>query len=766
MNRRDFFKKNIIAGAVLGMNTFPWESSAETVAPKISEIDLDTPVVIFPCPQFIEFGSARVALSQEGEPRVSINVLESTGDAGQRAGQMIAAELKRRTGHDVPTSASGRVGDFQIRVSSFESTASGMETEAEGGYRLRVTPQAAVLEGKGAGLAYAAASFIQLLQGWKDPQLREVAIRDWPEFQWRGIYAEVQCVAWMSLEDWKAFIELAAGLKLNAINVGLYNCWQRPSFNDIETEFFLFPSQRYPQFKTPLKANYYSYKSRRQIELDELPAIYREDFFGQIVSYGKDRGIEISPYFTSLSHNTLIPRLMPEISMKDSMCRSIGYGFCTTCPKTYDVLFALYDEIIDRYARPYGITTFHVGMDETRHVCQCPDCKVAWNGVNDFYVDHLIKIVRRLKERGMTRVLVWHDMLHRLGLINQDLEGRFRAAGIDDVITLCWWYYEAPQGGDSLYARDSFGSAFFRPKSNIEAWASPSAGWDTLRPLGASLPTENIALYDLLLEGKNCGATGTLSYSIHDPLFLQGYINFAQYSWNQKPSLTQTQQRFGRWLCEDDNNQVNEALRFYESAYATYSALIDVFYSVETTPPATFGRAAASVGIAASRESSFRRAAEDLQNAKQIFQQFHGQIEDPRKAELVTGYLAAIQRLQSFIGASFAVLKCNTAYDHFRDKLDETALKEFGQAVGQLQASIEEHALALRELEETRYRPSIIRIMVYETRAHEDMEKFNTLFSELLQRARRGDTRYLPEVEVATNDFVGANLGMILPKEA
>jgi len=718
---------------------------------------------IFPWPQSVELGPRTIALSQAGKLRVSIHVAESTGEAGRRAGQMIAAELKRRTGHDVPVSTSA--GGFEIRVSSFDSKASGNETEAEGGYRLRVTPQAAVLEGKGMGLAYAAATFNQLLQGWKDPQLTEVEIRDWPEFQWRGVYAEVQCVAWMNLQDWKDFIDLATRLKLNAINVGLYNCWQRSSSNGLVAEFFLFPSQKYPQFKTPLKASYYSYKDRRRIELNELPPIYREDFFGQVVAYGKERGVEISPYFTSLSHNTLIPRLMPEISMKDSKCQPIGYGFCTTCPKTYEVIFDLYDEIIDRYARPYGITTFHVGMDETRHICQCPNCRVAWNGVNDFYVDHLIKIVQRLKEKGMTRVLVWHDMLHRLGLINKDLEARFKAAGIEDVVTLCWWYYSAPQGGDSLYAGDSFGSAFFRPESKLKAWASPSAGWDTLRPLGASLHTENIALYDLLVEAGNHGASGTLSYSIHDPLFLQGYINFAQYSWNQKPSLAQTHERFGRWLYEHDENQVHGALRLYESAYTAYRALTGTFYNWGAYP-ATFGRAAASVGAAASRESSFRSALEDLQNAAQTLQQIHDRTEDPRKAKLIAGYLAEVRRLRAFVGAAFAVLKCNTTYDQFRDKLDPATLGEFEQAADQLNSSIKEHAFALRELEEARYRASVIGIMVYETRAHEDMEKFDRIFTGLLRRARRGDTQYLPEVEVAANDFVGANLGMVLPKEA
>lgn len=718
---------------------------------------------IFPWPQSVEFGPRMIPLSQAGELQVSIDVTQSTGSAGQRAGQMIAAELKRRTGHEVPLSRSGHAGGFQIRIVSFEPTASGEETEAEGGYRLQVTPRVAVLEGKGVGLAYAAASFNQLLQGWRNPFLTEAKIRDWPQFQWRGVFAEVESVSWMSLQDWRNFIDLAARLKLNAINVGLYGCWQRSPSLGLQTEFFLFPSHRYPQLKTPVKSTYYSYKEKRRIELNELPPIYREDFLGQVVAYGKDRGIEVSPYFASLSHNTLIPRLMPQISMKDSHCRPIDYGFCTTCPKTYEVLFDLYDEIIDRYTRPYGVTTFHVGMDETEHTCQCPECQVAWDGMNNFYVNHLIKIVRRLKERGMTRVLVWHDMLHRLGLVNKDLESRFKAEGIEDVITLCWWFYSVPQGGDILDGR-SFGKAFFRPQSNIKAWASPSAGWDILEPLGTSLRTYNEALYDLLREGKNRGVSGTLSYSDVDPLFFRGYVNLAQYSWNQEPSLAQTHRRFGRWLYGQDSDRGNEALLLYEMAYTTYKLLIGTFYNRRFRT--TFGRAVASVGLAASHERSFRHTLQDLDNAAQALRQIHDRTEDSEKAQTIAGYLAEVCRLRVFIGTAFAVLKCTATYDQFRDKLDSTSLAEFGQAVEQLHKSIQDHATALSELEATRYPPSVIRIMVYETRAQENMEKFDQLFSELLERVRSGETQYLPEVEVSANDFVGANLGMVLPEKA
>lgn len=755
INRRSWLLGNAagLGGLTAALQTKPQTPSRE--APSAC--------VIFPCPQSVEFGSRRVQLTQDGRLNASVAVAESAGAAGQTAGRMIAAELKRRTGQEVPVSGSASSEGFRIEISPFDSSSSGQETETEGGYRLRVTPQAAVLAGRDAGILNAAASFNQLLQGWNNPHLTEVTIRDWPEIPWRGIFAEVGCVAAMELQDWKDFIDLAARLKLNAINVGLYNCWQRSLALGLDVEFFLFPSRRYPQFKTFLNSSYYSYKEQRQIDLNEVPPIYREDFLGQVVAYGKERGVEVSPYFTSLSHNTLIPKLMPEISMKDSNCRPIGYGFCTTCPKTYEVLFNLYDEIIDRYARPYSITTFHVGMDETRHVCQCPDCRVAWNGVNDFYVDHLIKIVRRLKDRGMTRVLVWHDMLHRLGLINKDLEARFKAAGIDDMITLCWWYYSAPQGGDSLYAHDSFGKAFFRPPSDIDAWASPSAGWDTLKPLGASLPTQNIALYDLLRQGKDRRSTGTLSYSMHDPIFIQGYINLAQYSWNQKPSLAETQSRFRQWLFGEDDGGEHGALQLYQNAYTTYAALVDAFYN--RSVPSTFGRAAASVGKGASREGSFRQAMRDLDDSAKTLRGFQAGREDPEKARLIAAFLAEVRRLQTFIGAAYAVLKCNTTYDQFRDRLDSTSLDEFERAVRQLRTSIQEHATALRGLEETRYWASLVRFMVYETRAHENMKDLDRLYSGLLERARAGNTDYLPEVEVAGMEFVGTDLGMVLPEK-
>lgn len=42
--------------------------------------------------------------------------------------------------------------------------------------------------------------------------------------------------------------------------------------------------------------------------------MYGEDYFGNMIAYGKTKNVEIIPLFNSLGHNTVIPRLMPEIS--------------------------------------------------------------------------------------------------------------------------------------------------------------------------------------------------------------------------------------------------------------------------------------------------------------------------------------------------------------------------------------------------------------------------------------------------------------------
>jgi hypothetical protein len=719
--------------------------------------------VVFPWPQVISFGPRNIPLTSGGQLRVSIAVGEETAHAGLQAAGAIRAEIKRRTAQSVKSAREASPNTYLIELSGFKGSSHGKECEIEGGYRLNVTPEGAFLEGNDAGLAYAAATFNQLIQGGRHPQVREVEIRDWPEFRWRGIYNEVPSVAGMRLEDWREFIRFSASLKLNAINVGLYNCWQRPASVELDSEFFLFPSHRYPQFRTPIRSVQFSAQQGRATIRQKLPAIYTDDFLGEVVAYGKENGIEVSPCFASLGHNTLIPRLIPEISMKDANCHPIGYGFCTTCPKTYEVLFALYDEIISRYVRPYGVTTFNVGMDEVAAACECPNCREAWNGVNDFYVNHLIKIAGYLKQQGIKRVLMWHDMVHRAGLLNDHLVSRLESAGLLRLITIGWWYYEKPFYAESLDARNSFGKAFFCPKTPIKAWATPSAGWDTVRPLGASLRTQSTALQSLLLLAKERGAEGTISYSIHDPVFNEGYINFSQYSWNQAPSLEETRRRYSVWLCGRNHEAWTASIQGYRAAYNAYANFVVAFYNREKVVLA--GLALASLPPQVCRESSFQSAIEALQLARNNLQRLQKTSLDPDRSKLLQRYWIEARRFETFLGAGYAALRCNAAYDNFRTALDRASLSAFSQAVARLNGALRDYAACIDEQQRICYPPSQPRFLIYEARGYADFQKLAEMFGTLLARARKGETSFLPEVVIASEDLFGANLGMTLPEQ-
>lgn len=104
-----------------------------------------------------------------------------------------------------------------------------------------------------------------------------------------------------------------------------------------------------------------------------------------------------------------------------------------------------------------------------------------------------------------------------------------------------------------------------------------------------------------------------------------------------------------------------------------------MFYDVYRS--STFGYAAATIGVAASRERSVQRALQDLDHAAHALQTIHDRAEDPEKASTIAGYLAEVRRLRAFVGVAFAVLKCTASYDEYRDKLDSASLEEFTQDV-------------------------------------------------------------------------------------
>lgn len=307
-----------------------------------------------------------------------------------------------------------------------------------------------------AGAYYGAVSFSSLIHTDGDcVVLPQCHIFDYPVYSKRGHFMENRYGSdFMTLDDWKKGIDYLSAMKINTLVIGLYGCWDRQYDGKI-AEYQYIPFKKYPELKTPRHIKYYNAKDKKWIyKTDVLPNMYETDYFGEMVTYGKKKNIDVIPLFNSLGHNTLIPRKFPEISAVDENGNYSGVGFCTNNDKTYEIMFGIYDEIIDRYLTPNGIDSFEIGLDEVRDVrgtdpsdyqltkspiCKCPKCRDS--AYSDLMIEYIIKITKHMKSKGINNVYVYHDMLFKAGAINEDTVSLLKKEGVYDNIIIDWWDY-------------------------------------------------------------------------------------------------------------------------------------------------------------------------------------------------------------------------------------------------------------------------------------------------------------------------------------
>ena len=250
-------------------------------------------------------------------------------------------------------------------------------------------------------------------------------IRDWPELRTRGIFVESK---WgpdrMALVDWQTVIDRIADMKMNCLGVGIYGCWGNCRYEGKPTEFLMVPVPENEELKTEKHLRWFSPDDEEWCEEDYLPEMFEFDFLGDVVAYGLEKGVTVVPFVNSLGHNTMIPRVMPEVSAKNEDGSPRGIGYCLSSPKTREFLETFYGGIIERYFE--GQTKlFHVQLDEvwpdypdpddaSKRVdpwCECPECKARDSEEN--LQEYIVWLVKMLTEKGVERVVMWNDQLTR-----------------------------------------------------------------------------------------------------------------------------------------------------------------------------------------------------------------------------------------------------------------------------------------------------------------------------------------------------------------
>lgn len=406
------------------------------------------------------------------------------------------------------------------------------------GYIIDIGTQRAEIIGfDDAGAFYGAITFSKLLHQNEDNILiPKCFISDYPEFEKRGHFMECRYGSdFMSLDDWKKAVDYLSDMKINTLTIGVYGCWHR-QYDGIFAEYQYIPLKKYPELNTPRDIKYYSVTDRKWIyKHDVLPTMYEKDYFGDLISYGKTKNIEIFPLFNSLGHNTLIPRIFPEISAVGEGGKVSGVGFCLNNEKTYEIMFDIYDEIIDRYLIPNGIDSFEIGLDEiwdvlgadtsdlnkiTSFMCRCEKCRQKQ--FPDMLVDYIVRIAKHMKQKGINNLYIYHDMLMQYGLLNENLVKRFKEEDVYNIIVIDWWDYWTQR--ERLFGGDIDGNvnSLFR---SIGKCFTGYYHW--------SIPMQcNENIYHIANMAKDKGFEGVIAYSSFEYCYDFNYSVLADCLWN------------------------------------------------------------------------------------------------------------------------------------------------------------------------------------------------------------------------------------------
>lgn len=687
-----------------------------------------------------------------------VTVGDSTIELDGRVVTLDAAELPPLAQRGVAlaqaqTAQNSTAAPYHIRV-SMRPTAPiwAQTTNRDEAYQLTLDTTGGELVAAGPAGIFAGCQTLRQLLTDQPSELPALEILDWPDMRYRGLYVESK---WgpdlMTLDDWQALIDYLATLKFNSLGVGVHCCWVT-QYGGKTTEFMMLPFPDQPELSTPKTLRYYAPSAGEWQTLTYLPRMVTDDFFGELVAYAKANNITIRPHFNTPGHNTLIPRAYPEVSARSEDGTPLGYGFCFSNPRTYELLFSLYDSVIQRYLRPHGIDWFHIGLDEVTGYmgidpqrpfevlepwCQCAECRMRSNAAN--LQMYAVRVCTHLKEQGINHITLWNDGLDRIGALTNEFTQMVEEAGLRKHVILQWWRYREPP-------------LVPRPELGLRAWVTPMAGyWSNLFTQSY---TSNIN--SMLLHGYRAGAEGADAYCIYDPAFDRNYACLAQYAWNQHSDedIYQFKSRYAqaKLATRLDPALATEAFEKYDQAFDSMpwtGTVLDSLLYYWHTYPASRRRGNYPFSVLADLtdehmrlRSALDQAAVNATSARDLFQHANEQAHDP----LLAQYRAECDKL---VGVWAMYSQLLGAARHYDDALapdlppDQVVahINDAGVRIEEGQARLVAVLADLEQVKEAYLQPQILRdlsiLLVY-------MEQWRDELASLSDSVSAGRVQTLP----------------------
>jgi hexosaminidase len=399
-------------------------------------------------------------------------ILLDTATAGEdrTAAEMLAQEIAEQVGLKVPIEIAGgkqpRSGGIALKRLSDPGVTGlmsghGLRTENDfdpQGYVLFADEAGIVIAGNnGAGVFYGVQTLRQLLKPGKEGlRCPQIAIKDWPAMQWRGIQDDVSRGPIPTLEYMKKQIRTISAYKMN-----LFALYMEHVF-DYESQPLIAPK-----------------------EAAITPAELKE-----LVSYAQKYYVTILPEQQTFGH---FHHIVKHEVYADIAETPHGQSLTPVDDKSYQLIASMYAELAPLTPGPF----LHIGTDEVFELgIGRSKSRTEEIGAGTVYAQHLLRVSEILKPYHK-RLIFWGDIA---GDYPEQLEKL-----PNDMIGMPWNYA----------ARESFDDLLkpFKTAGLDVMVATGANNWEMIWP---NLDVAFVNIRNFVRDGQKYGALGALNTTWND----------------------------------------------------------------------------------------------------------------------------------------------------------------------------------------------------------------------------------------------------------
>jgi len=353
-------------------------------------------------------------------------------------------------------------------------------------YCLRISPVGIIIEaGTADGAFWAVQTLRQVVSQSAGGRLPVLSIKDWPDFQHRGLYYDVSRGRIPKLERLKELAEKLSHYKINQLQLYIEHTFRFRGHPEIGKD------------ASPLTAE-------DIMELDEFCRDRHIELVPSLASFGHLSSVLKLPRYRHLAEDWGIGKYVsPDAGKLPEWQKRIAWSLSPANPAVYSFLESLFEEFLPLFSsEKFNVCcdeTFDLGLGQSYGLCRK-------RGKGRVYLDHILRL-RDIAAKYGKKIMFWGDIIRKYPELHRKIPG--------DVILLDWGYDH----------NHPFSRVKDFKKAGLGFYVCPGTGsWNSLFP---RLPEAMANIRGFAAAGKRNGASGLLNTDWGDG----GHYNFMELSW-------------------------------------------------------------------------------------------------------------------------------------------------------------------------------------------------------------------------------------------